>query len=80
MLDLIGALISASNGWLVYILAFLAGVMGVYFKGRSDGKTVEKQRVDEMESKAKNISNEVDSEVSSRAPSENRERLSKWVR
>lgn len=80
MVELIGALISASNGWLIYILAFLAGVMGVYFKGRSDGKTVEKQRIDELESKAKDISNEVDSEVSSRAPSENRERLSKWVR
>lgn len=80
MLEIIGALISASNGWIVYIVAFLAGLAGVYFKGRSDGKSVERQRSDDMEASAKAISDEVDSDVSSRSPSENRERLSKWSR
>lgn len=80
MLEAIFALVAASNGWVAYIALAIAGAFGLYLKGRSDGKGVEKSRQQEESARARSVADEIDAAVAGREPQKNRERLSKWSR
>lgn len=80
MLEAIFALVAASNGWVAYIALAVAGAFGLYLKGRSDGKGVEKTRQTEANAAAKGIADEIDAAIAGRDAETNRERLSKWSR
>nr|WP_313022829.1 hypothetical protein [Brucella intermedia] len=80
MLEAIIGLIAASNGWVAYIGLAIAGAIGLYFKGRADGKGAEKTRQNDENSAARSIADEIDAAVAGRGPQKNRERLSKWSR
>ncbi|MCI0998970.1 hypothetical protein HWD97_02625 [Ochrobactrum sp. C6C9] len=80
MLEAIIGLIAASNGWVAYIALVIAGALGLYLKGRSDGKGVEKSRQQEESAGARSVADEIDAAVAGREPQQNRERLSKWSR
>ncbi|MEN5279265.1 hypothetical protein ABE527_20295 [Brucella sp. TWI432] len=71
---------TVTGGWLTYIGLALIGAVSVYFKGKADGKTVEKERAAEAETEAKNVSNEIDRKVASQDAETNRKRLGKWGR
>jgi len=80
MVELILSLVAGAPSWLLYVIAGALGVLGVYFKGRSDGKGLEKSRQTEANTAAKSIADEIDAAVAGREPAKNRERLSKWSR
>lgn len=80
MLEAILGLIVASNGWVAYIGLAIAGALGLYLKGRADGKGAEKTRQNDENSAARSIADEIDAAVAGRDPQRNRERLSKWSR
>lgn len=80
MADLLLSLFTAAPAWMIYAIAGAIGFLGVYVKGRSDGKDAEKIRQIEVNSAAKNIADEIDAAVAGREPVKNRERLSKWSR
>ncbi|MBQ0707832.1 hypothetical protein [Ochrobactrum sp. AP1BH01-1] len=80
MVELILSLVGGAPAWLIYVIAGAFGVLGVYFKGRSDGKGVEKSRQTEANTSAKSFADEIDAAVAGREPQTNRERLSKWSR
>lgn len=80
MVELILSLVAGAPAWLIYVIAGALGVLGVYFKGRSDGKGVEKFRQTEANTTAKSVADEIDAAVAGREPQTNRERLSKWSR
>ncbi len=80
MLEAILGLIAASNGWVAYIGLALAGALGLYLKGRADGKGAEKTRQNDENSAARSVADEIDAAVSGRDAQTNRERLSKWSR
>ncbi|MCH4542707.1 hypothetical protein [Ochrobactrum sp. A-1] len=80
MLEAIIGLIAASNGWVAYIGLAIAGALGLYLKGRSDGKGAEKTRQQDESSAARSVADEIDAAVAGRDPQQNRERLSKWSR
>lgn len=80
MLEAILTLISASNGWVAYIALAIAGAFGLYLKGRSDGKGVEKAKQTDESAAARSVADEIDAAVAGREPAKNRERLSKWSR
>ncbi|SCD24312.1 hypothetical protein [Brucella inopinata] len=80
MLEAIFSLVAASNGWVAYIALAIAGALGLYLKGRVDGKGVEKARQQEQNAGARSVADEIDAAVAGREPQKNRERLSKWSR
>ncbi|HWT63971.1 MAG TPA: hypothetical protein VN150_15455 [Ochrobactrum sp.] len=80
MLEAIFALVAASNGWGAYIVLAIAGAFGVYLKGRSDGKGVEKGRQQEESASARSVADEIDAAIAGRDAKTNRKRLSKWSR
>ncbi|MFI3904868.1 hypothetical protein [Ochrobactrum sp. S1502_03] len=80
MLEAIFALVAASNGWVAYIALAIAGALGLYLKGRADGKGVEKTRQKDENSAARSVADEIDAAVAGREPQQNRGRLSKWSR
>lgn len=80
MVELILSLVAGAPAWLIYVIAGIVGVFGIYFKGRSDGKGVEKSRQAEANTAAKSIADEIDAAVAGRDADTNRERLSKWSR
>ncbi|MCR5941122.1 hypothetical protein FG152_09835 [Ochrobactrum sp. XJ1] len=80
MLEAVIGLIAASNGWVAYIGLAIAGALGLYLKGRADGKGAEKTRQKDENSAARSVADEIDAAVAGREPQANRERLSKWSR
>nr|DAF66347.1 MAG TPA: hypothetical protein [Caudoviricetes sp.] len=80
MVELILSLVAGAPSWLIYAIAGIVGVFGIYFKGRSDGKGVEKSRQSEANTAAKSVADEIDAAVAGRNADTNRERLSKWSR
>lgn len=80
MVELILSRVAGAPSWLLYVIAGALSVLGVYFKGRSDGKGLEKSRQTEANTAAKSIADEIDAAVAGREPQTNRERLSKWSR
>jgi hypothetical protein len=80
MLEAIIGLIAASNGWLAYIGLAIAGALGLYLKGRADGKGAEKTRQKDESSAARSVADEIDAAIAGRDADTNRERLSKWSR
>lgn len=80
MLEAVLTLISASNGWVAYIGLAIAGAFGLYLKGRSDGKGMEKTRQKDESVAARSVADEIDAAVAGREPAKNRERLGKWSR
>nr|WP_278521057.1 hypothetical protein [Brucella anthropi] len=80
MLEAIIGLIAASNGWVAYIGLAIAGALGLYLKGRADGKGAEKTRQKDESSAARSVADEIDAAVAGREPQANRDRLSKWSR
>jgi hypothetical protein len=80
MLEAIIGLIAASNGWVAYIGLAFAGALGLYLKGRADGKGAEKTRQKDENSAARSVADEIDAAVAGRDAETNRERLSKWSR
>lgn len=82
---MIAALISEFGGWIVAAVLALAGIVGVYFKGRSSGKTeavVERQVVIEKQSnEAKKEVQNVETKVDALGDNAVRDLArSKWVR
>lgn len=80
MLEAIIGLIAASNGWAAYIGLAIAGALGLYLKGRADGKGAEKTRQKDESSAARSVADEIDAAIAGRDADTNRERLSKWSR
>jgi hypothetical protein len=80
MLEAIITLISASNGWVAYIGLAIAGALGLYLKGRADGKGAEQSRQKDGSAEARSVADEIDAAVAGRDAQTNRERLSKWSR
>ncbi|MCH4540218.1 hypothetical protein [Ochrobactrum sp. A-1] len=80
MLEAVIGLIAASNGWVAYIGLAITGALGLYLKGRADGKGAEKTRQKDENSAARSVADEIDAAVAGREPQANRERLSKWSR
>lgn len=80
MVELIFSLVAGAPAWLIYVIAGAFGVLGVYFKGRSDGKGVEKSRQSEANTAAKSLADEIEAAIAGRDAETNRERLSKWSR
>ncbi|MEN5103761.1 MULTISPECIES: hypothetical protein [Brucella] len=80
MLEAIIGFIAASNGWVAYIGLAIAGALGLYLKGRADGKGAEKTRQKDENSAARSVADEIDAAIAGRDAEENRERLSKWSR
>ena len=80
MLEAIIGLIAASNGWVAYIGLAIAGALGLYLKGRADGKVAEQTRQKDESSAARSVADEIDAAIAGRDPQQNRERLSKWSR
>lgn len=80
MVEVLFSLIAGAPAWLIYVIVGAFGVLGVYFKGRRDGKGVEKSRQTEANTAARSIADEIDAAIAGREPQQNRERLSKWSR
>ncbi len=78
MLEAIIGLIAASNGWVAYIGLAIAGALGLYLKGRADGKGAEKTRQTDENSAVRSVADEIDAAIAGRDAETNRERLSKW--
>lgn len=80
MLEAILSLVAASDGWVAYIALAIVGVFGLYFKGRADGKGVEKTRRQNENQETRDTADEIEAAIAGRDADANRERLRKWSR
>ncbi|QGA58123.1 hypothetical protein [Brucella sp. 2280] len=78
MLEAIIGLIAAAPSWLTTLAWAVGAAALIYFKGRNDGKGVERSRQSEENSAARSVADEIDAAVAGRDVETNRERLSKW--
>lgn len=77
---MIAWIISNFGGWIVAGVSALAVLIGIYFKGKGDGKADERLKAIEERQRARDIADEIDQDIGLLTPEQQREALKRWDR
>lgn len=80
MIEIIGSLISGAGGWLAAALGVLLALVGVFFKGRSEGRNQERARQDRARIEAIEDRKNVEETVRQMGDDDVDREYDRWVR
>lgn len=75
------AFLSTSLGqWIVGVFGVIGAVIVAHFKGKRDGKALERAKQADAERRARTIADEVDNDIGALPSGQAREELRKWAK